>query len=406
MSAYMVWERSYTALMISDVPAEHPAGFDFDYSYWFDCKCGRRVQVSATAYDLQCSGDEPYPVCNCDTTIDIAAAHPALRDLDDIDCQDEQVDQHLWYHTSIYQDWPSPTYHDDIAAQLKHSPLPTYQHEKIIEAKTSLALHLGTYAAAIDNMLRRMRDQDSPSHQYWLHQVQIRLQHADLARGIHSELCGWFGDVPMTALADLGARAARYVNVHEAPGSISLAVDPHVIMRVRTIPLTLAAVLPAAEASEQVVDRVVADLRAAQQLRPDTTGIPKDQVFESELDIFRAEMSGRTVSDEAKKLTKQLTPQFRKYHRRESEIWSNLQTTLTDMYLAHVTPRLRDRLLSVIPADIEPGQYHQRLRELAGLMMQPHAVLGRFETASWRTLEPTSYSVPSESDERGGQAAE
>ncbi|WP_083863381.1 hypothetical protein [Nocardia exalbida] len=317
--------------MISDVPAEHPAGydFDFDYSYWFDCECGRRVQVSATAYDLQCKGDEQYPLCDCGRTIDIAEAHPALRDLGDIDCQDVQVDQHL--------------------------------------AKTSLALHLGTYAAAIENMLRRMRDQDSPSHQYWLHQVQIRLQHADLAQGIHSEFSGWFGDVPMTALADLDARAARYVNVHEAPGSISLAVNPQVIIRVRTIPLSMTtAVLPATEAGEQAVEHTDADLAAAQQLRPDTTGIPEDQVFESELDIFCAEVRGCAVSDKAKEFTEQFAPQFRKYHDRQREVWSNLRTTLTDVYLAGVTPQQCDRLLSVIPADVEPEQFHRRLRELAG----------------------------------------
>jgi hypothetical protein len=398
----MVDEHSYTSLVISDVPAEHPAGFDFDYSYWFDCECGRRVQVSAIEYDLQCKGDEPYPVCDCGTTVDIAEAHPALRDFGDIYCQDVQVDQHFWYHTSTYQDWPSPTYRDDIAAQLKQSPLPTDQHERIIEAKTSLALHLGTYAAAIENMLRRMRDQDSPSHQYWLHQVQIRLQHADLAQGVHSELSGWFGDVPMTALTDLGARAARYVNVHEAPGSISLAVNPQVIKRVRTIPLsTTTAVLPATEAGKQAVERADADLVAAQRLQPDTTGIPEDQVFESELDIFRAKVRGRAVSDEAKQFTEQFAPQFRKYHDRQREIWSNLRTALTDVYLPGVTPQQRDRLLSVIPADVEPEQYHQRLRELAGLMKLPHAVVGQFETVSWRTLEPTSYCGPSEPDEVG-----
>ncbi|MGA6209308.1 hypothetical protein ACPESR_31580 [Nocardia testacea] len=376
--------------MTSDVPAGHPAGFEFDFNYWFDCECGQRVRVSAPTYALQCEEDEPYLDCDCGAAIDLSKARPGLRDLGDIDCEDAQVDQHLWYHTSYYQDWPSPSYRDDIAAQIKLSLLPSHQHEEAVDGKTSLALHLGTYAAAVENMLRRMHDEPS-DRPYWLHQVQIQLRPFDLAPGIHEEFNGLFGDVPMKAVTDLNAWAARYVNVHEAPGSISLAIGPRVIMRVRTIPLSMAtAVHPTIAVGEQAVARAEADLLAAEELRPDTTGIPKDQIFESTVDISHAEWRGRKVSDEARERTKQLSPQFRNYRKRQDEIQSKLRTTLADIYLAGVTPQLRDRLLDVIPPDFEPGQFHQRLRELAGLIKLPHEVVGQFETASWRTPDPTS----------------
>ncbi|MGW3279986.1 hypothetical protein [Nocardia rhamnosiphila] len=380
--------------MTTDGLAEHPAGFEFDYSYWFDCECGQRIEVSAAAYFLQCQGDKPYPDCVCGETIDISEVHPVLRDLGDIDCDDAQVDQHLWYHSCTYQDWPSPTYRDDISAQIEQSILPAHQHAEVIEKRNSLALHLGTYAAAIENMLRRMRDQPS-DRPYWLHQVQIRLRHSDLAPGIHQELSGWFGDVPLKALTDLDARAARYVNVHEAPGSISLAIDPRVIAQVRTIPLTATtAVHPATDAGVQAVAHAEAELFAAQKLRPDTSGIPDDQVFESELDIIIAEVGDLTVSDAARELTKRLAPQFKEFRDREEEIWSNLRTRLTDVYLPEVTPQLRDRVHDIIPRGLTPGQFHQRLREWAGLIKHANEVVRQFETGSWRTLDPTSCRVP------------
>ncbi|WP_194838504.1 hypothetical protein [Nocardia sp. XZ_19_369] len=382
--------------MISDPLEEHPASFAFDFAYWFDCECGQRVEVSAAAYDRQCQGDEPYPRCECGATIVISEVHPTLRDLSDVDCQDDQVDNHWWYHSSSYEDWPSPRYRGDIAAQLKQSLLPAHEHAEAIKAKSSLALHLGTYAAAVENMFRRMKNQDSPAHQYWLHQVQIRLRPTDLEVGIHPEMAGWFGDVPISALTARGARAVRYVNTHEAPGSISLAIDPHVIVRLRTIPLSTAPVLPSTVEGDRAVDVAVTDLAAAQQLCPDTTHFPEGQVFESWLDIMRAEIRGITVTDQVKQLTERLTPQFELYRSRQHEIWSELRTALTDIYLAGVTPQTRDRLLALEPAALEPEQYHRWLRERAGVIAQPHAVVAQFASVPWRTVDPAGWSSGSD----------
>ncbi|MFI7192523.1 hypothetical protein ACIBQ0_22535 [Nocardia nova] len=378
--------------MDSGISADHPDGFKVDFSYWFDCDCGRRVEVTAAEYEQQCGGEEgSYPVCKCGDSIDISTAHPGLRDLDDIDCHDDQVDRHLWYHTSPYQDWPSPRYRSDITAMIKRSLLPVSQHEGVIEGRTTLALHLGTYSAAIENMLRRMHHEDSPTRQYWLHQVQIQLGPTDLAPEVHDELSEWFGDVPMTALTDLGAQAVRYVNTHESPGSISLAIAPMVIVGVRTIPLPPAAsTLPATEAAKQAVERAIAELAAAQQLRPDTTGIPEDEIFESELDLAIAQVSGRTVSEMAVKRASELASQFEESRDREDEAMSNLRAELAEIYLPNVNPQLRARVDDVIPNDAEPGQYHQRFRELAALIAQPHAVVRQFSSDPWRVYKPTS----------------
>ncbi|MBF6227128.1 hypothetical protein IU470_18705 [Nocardia abscessus] len=279
-----------------------------------------------------------------------------------------------------------PHYRDIVAAKLQRAPLSGSDLAETVEVNTSMALHLGTYAAAVENMLRRMHDEDTTPEQYWLHQVQIRLKEAELAPDVRGELSEWFGGVPLTKLSDLGARAVRYVNVHEAPGSISLAIDPRVIMRVRTISLpTPTTVLPATEAGKQAVELAVSELLAAQRLLPDTTGLAKGQYFHSELDLLLAQLKGRAVSEEVIQRTKEFAPRFRESQDRKDEIRSKLRTELAGIYVPEVTPQLRERLCAAIPTVTEPAEFHQRLRELAGLIALPDLVVGQFQTAPWRT---------------------
>jgi hypothetical protein len=104
----------------------------------------------------------------------------------------------------------------------------------MVKSKTSLALHLRTYESAIENMLRRLHDQDvgDPSEiRYWLHRVQIHLKPCDLDQHIGDEFASLTGDVPLSEVHSRGGRAAPYINVYEAAGSVPLASrpqrDPH-----------------------------------------------------------------------------------------------------------------------------------------------------------------------------------
>lgn len=360
----------------------HPRGFDFNYDFWFDCVCERRVQVPAITYDLQCQGNEPYPVCGCGETIDISEAKPTVRDPSDIDHHDEEVDRHVWYHSSIYPDWPSlPAFRRDLAADLLNSLLEVDQHEKAIDEQSSSALHLGTYAAAVENMMRRTHDEPTPNSRYWLHQVEIAFQPGDLFPDVGGELSGWFGKVHMTELAKRDARAVRYINTHEAIGSISLAIDPQVIRRVRTIQVPIdAAILPAAEAGKQAATCAVAELSAAEDLRPDTAGVPKDQIFDSELDASISPNSGDLSSRSIA-----IAQQNDLYHDRQHEIWSSLENSLVDTYLSDVNTQVRARLTSANPTGGDPVKYHERFRAMAGPLMRPDLVVEQFETATWRT---------------------
>ncbi len=142
-----------------------------------------------------------------------------------------------------------------------------------------MALHVGTYEAAIENMLRRLHDQDdrdgSPPS-YWLHRVQIDLEPGDLAPGVGEEPTDWLGNVPLSKLDDEygGARAVRYVNVNEAHGSISMAIHPAVIATVSTIEIPVEAVADetaaAAAATCQAVD-ALSEIAPLRPTRPEST---------------------------------------------------------------------------------------------------------------------------------------
>ncbi|MGW6697526.1 hypothetical protein [Nocardia sp. NPDC055049] len=375
--------------MTVDSSAErgNPDGFEFQHDFVFACDCGQRVQMSDTEYERLCSNDEPLLECSCGIASDLSPKLPVLRSLEDQDLRDDYVDRHFWYHTSEYQDWPAPSYRDDMIARYSDCDFAGLDPVKIIARKTSLALHVGTYAAAIENMIRRMHHQPAQGGRYWLHQVEIQLQPGELAPDVHDELCDLAGGVALTALSDLGAKAVRYVNTFEAKGSISLAVTQQVISRIRTKPLPVpAAVVPVAPVAEHAIGRAIADLAHVEQLRPDPAGLPEDQIFDSGLDIALAEHGGRIVVDEAKQYTQQLEM----YEDRQLEIRSTLRTDLLNAYLPRVTVQLRDELRNLISLGDDLREYHQQVRELFSLVAQPFEVIRQFEAEPWRTLEGTS----------------
>ena len=169
----------------------------------------------------------PYPVCRCGTEVDINRASPVLRDPNDIVLQNDSVDSMYSYHSGGYENWPDlAAYTADMT--LAGRPRAGFDPQRMVESKTSLALHLGTYESAFENMLRRLHDQDvgDPSEiRYWPHRVQIPLKPGDLGQHVGDESASLMGDVLLSEVHTRGGRAARYINVHEAAGSVSVAVD-------------------------------------------------------------------------------------------------------------------------------------------------------------------------------------
>jgi hypothetical protein len=252
----------------------------FGYSYWFTCTgCGRRVNIAADLYELQCTSRAGRSVCECGTEVDVTAESPTLRDTEDIALQTDSADRLVWYHSSRFENWPDlEAYTAEVTARARATAaqFPMFNPDRWIEHKLSLAVHLGTYEATIENILRRISDEDRIDlfeACYWLHRVEIGLDYPDyLHPEVVPEFATLMGDVELAQLHALGAGAARYINLHEAVGSVSLAIDPAIVHAVSTIELPVAeAALPETATASAATAKMAAAVEQSRDDDDDTT---------------------------------------------------------------------------------------------------------------------------------------
>jgi hypothetical protein len=318
-----------------------PTGFG--YTYWFACTgCGGRVEIGADLFELQCTSQADFSVCTCGTAVDVTAQSPTLRDTDDIALQTDSVARLVWYHSSRYENWPDlEAYTAEVTAMAMQTAA-RFEHlidpNQLIANKLSLAVHLGTYEATIENILRRLEDQDRADFfdtRYWLHRVEIAFAHTDdLHPEVIEEFLTMFGDVELAQLQALGARAARYVNRHEAIGSVSLAIDPALICTVSTIELPVAeATLAETAAAAAATMRMV----AAEQSDDDS-----------------------------------------------SPAWSEFVEILESEYLSAVNPQVREPFLNAVGDYDDPAEFHRRFRVVAGLLVRADVVFDMLAAAPRR----------------------
>lgn len=354
-----------------------PAGFN--YGRWFACtKCDGRTDISSSDFELQHTAKAPFSVCECGTVVNITERTPTLRDSNDVALQDELVGGLWWYHSSRYEHWPDiEAYAADMREMVTQIRFDFVDPERVFRKKTTLALHLGTYEAAIENMLRRMHDQDVGDHgttQYWLHRVSLCLEPGDLDPHVGDEFATLMGDVELSELHNRGARAVRYINVHEAVGSVSMAVDPDVIGEVATIPIpdeayAVEASITAAEAAESATTA----LTDIEKLRPDTTGIP-----DSSLRLAGFLLQPKNPDDPDSVRIHAIAKQLRIYEDRHQAIWTELAETFQREYLPDINERVCDRFHGAVVHGEDPVDYHQRFRVMAGPLTQPERVIDGF----------------------------
>lgn len=230
----------------------------FDYGYWMNCSCGKTSFLSPTLYIAEAKGS--HMACeHCDANIHFGPAVAALRDRADSALRNEVVASLAWYHTSTSADWPSPEFATRFAQELSWTERDFgISRERFIAEHTSKALHVGTYEAAIENMLRRMDDQgDSTSH-FYLYRISLCLDPGRINSGYRDENHEIAADISVSDLDNLGLDAVRYLNVHEAMGVLSLAVRPGAIAAVQStrIPLDSNAVTVDPRAIQTQVDTV------------------------------------------------------------------------------------------------------------------------------------------------------
>ncbi|MGW0005890.1 hypothetical protein [Nocardia grenadensis] len=229
--------------------------------------------------------------------------------------------------------------------------------ERWAARQKSKALHVGTYEAAVENMLRRMDNQNDAASQFYLHRVQLRSDCA-IEPGIHKEPTDWMGDAHLEGKCGPGINALRYVNVHEDPSNVSLAIEISAVWWVQSIPIPLPV-----DADDPGLRDATARLLAAAG-RPMEQAPPED---DDDSPLERLRRRHRTPQ----------TPLA-------SEAGRLLQET------ADLLPSPRRSRLNVefdeAGFDADPSAYPAKLIGLVRLVRNPQAVLDALSEEPWRII--------------------
>ncbi|RFA06626.1 hypothetical protein B7R21_19275 [Subtercola boreus] len=252
-----------------------------------------------------------------------------------------------WYHTSTEPNWPARAL-DPISRltevtkeRMRAVGSDGKSFERWAEGQLAKALHVGTYEAAIENMLRRMSDQDDAHEQFYLYRVQLHPE-SIIEPGVHKEPTNFVGDVVLEEVCTPGVNVYRYVNTREDPSSISLAVNVKAIHSVQGIPIPLPV-----ETADPWVSRASARLLHAASLP-----IPEPK---NALERMRRVLP-TAVTLEAQKLTK--------------EVALAMPAGLRDRFDVHFDD-------ASLQAD--PSAFGSKLAGLAELVRNPRAVLRRLD---------------------------
>lgn len=200
--------------------------------------CGHRFVADLDWIDRWEHSGENCP--GCGLTCEHKDAPRVTVDPDDPGLDDERVAHFSWYHTSTQPDWPTKDF-DPAAALTPETRMRMGGGGRVAAwaaRQRAKALHVGTYEAAIHNMLRRMENQADSRSRFHVYRVRLRPD-VVVREGWLIDPSDWLGDVVLEQVCPQGIDVARYLNYHEDPGGISLALGRGAIAEVQQTLLPL-----------------------------------------------------------------------------------------------------------------------------------------------------------------------
>lgn len=219
---------------------------DFDRLLYMRCGyCRHEWSVDANWLDRFDQGKESCPECGTDCQTEDRPDFWAPGG--DPACDDSLVRNLYWYHTSAQPNWPNRTLDpaarltEDSKLRMKEIGTDGRSLDRWTTRQKAKALHVGTYEAAIENMLRRIRNQDGSSEQFYLYRVRLGAD-ATVEPGLRREPTDFVGDTHFAELGVQDFNTLRYVNTHEAPSSVSLAIMIDAIDSVQGISVPLSSI--------------------------------------------------------------------------------------------------------------------------------------------------------------------
>lgn len=227
--------------------------------------CGHQWIADLDWIDRWEQGGEKCP--GCGTTCEHEDSPRVTVDPGDPALDDDQVARFSWYHTSTHPDWPARGF-DPAAVLTLETRMRMGGAERVAEwaaRQQAKALHVGTYEAAIHNMLRRIRDQADRGSHFYLYRVHLKPS-VITREGWLIDPSNFVGDVALDEACPSGVDVARYLNYHEDPGGLSLALGRDVIVSVQRVTVPL----PDASDEDWVRDAVAALAVASETVVPAT----------------------------------------------------------------------------------------------------------------------------------------
>ncbi|QDE35578.1 hypothetical protein FIV50_12755 [Microbacterium foliorum] len=353
--------------------AEREDGFQYDLH--MKCDCGAVSSLTQSAY-VEGESRARMPCATCGEEIHYGPAVAAIRDEDDAALGSSDLNSFAWYHTSTQPDWPSQKYAEQFAEDVRWTDRPFGPtRESFIASQTSKALHVGTYEAAIENMLRRMDDQDDGASQFYLYRVALRLDSNLLNPGFRDENHEVASDISVHELDEGDLSAVRYLNVREAVGTLSLAIRPRSVAAVQRI------AIPLPDLSADI------DASAIAAALEET----KTVVLERADSVARLGLNLREVNAMALGLRSDrggVAKKHKAIERRYYAQWRELEEALADRCLPNVGALVRRNFIDAImqrrtdDVDAFVTQY----RSYAALLAHSDLVRARLVTTPWRVV--------------------
>jgi hypothetical protein len=345
----------------------------FRYGYNMQCEhCGHLTPLSASTYYREQSHSARIKCLHCLGDIHYGPYALALRDAEDPALDDQAARGTAWYHTSTFPGWPPsgrPVTPAEAAFLSQVTPDSVAAHVR--ERYENQALHVGTYDAAAESMLRKMRDQDMAGERFWLYRVALR-RDVIIERGYRNENMEEIAQITQAELGD--SDAVRYLNTWESPGSISLAVRPGSLAAVQGIPLPVealgAGVSPLLTRKIARIRGRISQIQAARQDEPD------------KLEQLRQRSAARLGGS----LEREPTPE-------QARLLEEICKLITCEYLRGVSLTVRERFSDAMFAwaraqDPEPGDVPlmERYSAMAAVMTRPADVQRALDAETPRQL--------------------
>jgi hypothetical protein len=346
----------------------------FDYGFNVLCPdCPGITFLTADVYHSEPDAAH-VPCAHCGSSIHFGPAVMAPRDPRDPALDDQSLYSFAWFHVSAVPDWPRdahplpPSAVEFLTGTL--SPAALLAARRIHENQ---ALHLGTYEAAIETMLRRMHDQDDGGTLFYLYRVGLHPGGLTIEPGWRDENSEEISQITQDDLGEFNV--VRYLNVRESPGSISLSVRPGAIRAVQRVSLPVRAVT--VSKASPLVSRI-ADIRARidqiEAMRPEDDLDATDRLLRK-----RAEREGAPFVP---------SPTSEQY-----ELLGQISQLIANEHLPGVSLPVRDAFTSAVDAwasdqDTPPDDvaYIARFASMARLLTHPEEVIQSLRDQPARNL--------------------